>query len=67
MKHITFAAFLSLAAIAPTQAVTIDVESYGADLNGWKKNRTASYTLNNNLYRTHRPSATAQGTYMLPD
>jgi len=39
-------------------AVSFDTESFGARLNGWKKDRTAVYSFTDAKYRTHSPTIT---------
>lgn len=58
MKHLALIAAFALAGLLPSGAVTLNMEAYGAALHGWKKDRTASYTINNNRYRTHQPTGT---------
>lgn len=41
-----------------SSAVTLDVDTFGNNLNGWRKNRTAHYTIDNHTYRTHKPTVT---------
>ncbi len=56
IKTLIVSAFTSIVLLLPTSAVQFDVESFGQSLNGWRKNRTASYTIDNHAYRTHRPT-----------
>ena len=58
MKHqiITILATLTLGSSA--FAASFDTEGFGASLNGWKKNRTASYSFTDAKYRTHIPTIT---------
>lgn len=58
MKYIATIACASLLSLLSAGASSIDTESFGASLNGWKKNRTASYSINNSGYRTHQPTVT---------
>lgn len=37
-------------------AVELDIEGFGDSLNGWKKGRTANYTMDNHSYVTHVPT-----------
>lgn len=57
-KNTLLSAVLGLSRLLPSAAVTVDTESFGQSLSGWRKNRTASYSLNNHPYRTHQPSVT---------
>lgn len=58
MKYIPLALTLAITGFAPASAVTLDSQAFGASLNGWRKDRTAVYDINNNSYRTHQPTAT---------
>tara|TARA_A100001037_G_scaffold306864_1_gene357682 strand:- start:23960 stop:24577 length:618 start_codon:yes stop_codon:yes gene_type:complete len=58
MKRFSLLAVLFFTSLLPSPATTLNVEAFGKALHGWKKDRTASYTINNNRYRTHRPTAT---------
>jgi hypothetical protein len=57
-KKFLITALGSLAFLLPAQAVTVDVDAFGAALNGWRKNRTASYTIDDHPYLTHKPTIT---------
>jgi hypothetical protein len=39
-------------------AASFDAEGFGTSLNGWQKNRTASYAFTDAKYRTHFPTIT---------
>jgi len=58
MKHIVVAATLFVSFVMPLKAVSFDAEAFGASLHGWRKDRTAVYTINNRTYRTHVPTTT---------
>lgn len=58
MKRIAALAFASLLTCFSADAASLDTQSFGASLNGWNKNRTASYTINNSAFRTHIPTVT---------
>jgi hypothetical protein len=42
----------------PAHAVSFDTEGFGQRLNGWRKDRTACYSLTDAGYRTHIPTIT---------
>ncbi len=46
-------------AALPLHAVSFDLTGFGARLNGWTKNRSATYQLTDGSYRTHVPTVTA--------
>lgn len=46
------------ALLFPAGAVTVDTDSLGQSLHGWRKNRTASYSIDNHSYLTHKPTVT---------
>lgn len=56
MKTLLISAFTSVVLLWPSSAAQFDTESFGQSLNGWKKSRTASYSIDNHAYRTHRPT-----------
>ncbi len=58
IKQFLTTALGSLSLLCSAQAVTIDLEAFGADLNGWRKDRTASYTIHKHPYLTYRPTMT---------
>lgn len=58
MKKLLISALGSLALFLPTQAVIVDIDSFGAALNGWRKNRTAFYSIDNHSYLTYKPTIT---------
>lgn len=58
MNRLIILALASMVLLPPSGAVEVDSESFGTSLNGWKENRTASYTINNHRYLTHRPTVT---------
>lgn len=58
MKTTLILAFTSIILLWPASAVQMDIQSFGQSLNGWKKNRTAVYSIDNHAYRTHRPTIT---------
>jgi hypothetical protein len=49
---------LTLALGSSALAVSFDTEGFGSRLNGWKKDRTASYAFTDAKYRTHVPTIT---------
>lgn len=53
---LSFSTLLALSMALP--AVGFDEESFGQSLNGWQKNRTASYSIDQHSYLTHRPTLT---------
>ncbi|MGC6458108.1 MAG: hypothetical protein ACON4R_07035 [Akkermansiaceae bacterium] len=57
-KKFLITALGSLFLLLPAQAVTVDVDSFGAALNGWRKNRTASYKIDEHPYLTFKPTIT---------
>ncbi|MDA0766631.1 MAG: hypothetical protein O3A92_07395 [Verrucomicrobia bacterium] len=58
MKTILTIVACSLSLSLSASAVSFDAEAFGSALNGWRKNRTASYSVDNHSYRTHRPTVT---------
>ncbi|MDB4538032.1 hypothetical protein N9230_05415 [Akkermansiaceae bacterium] len=56
MKTLVVSALTLIALLLPTSAVQFDAEAFGQSMNGWRKNRTASYSIDNHAYRTHRPT-----------
>ena len=48
----------TLAFSASAFAVSFDTEGFGSRLNGWRKDRTASYSFTDAKYRTHIPTIT---------
>lgn len=59
MKHLALVTSALVLTLLPARAVWVDAEAFGAALHGWRKDHTAVYSINNNTYRTHRPTATA--------
>ena len=57
-KKFLLTALGSLSLLLPANAVTVDVENFGASLNGWRKDRTAYYTIDKHAYVTHKPTIT---------
>lgn len=57
-KKLLLTALTGLGLALPSPAVMIDLDGFGAALNGWRKNRTASYTINDNPYLTYQPTIT---------
>ena len=57
-KNFLMTALTGLSLFVPASAVTVDIDSLGAALNGWRKNRTASYSIDNHSYLTHKPTVT---------
>ncbi|MDA7868811.1 hypothetical protein N9B28_03290, partial [bacterium] len=57
-KNFLMTALTGLSLFVPASAVTVDTDSLGAALNGWRKNRTASYSIDNHSYLTHKPTVT---------
>ena len=58
MKHSLLAAFAGFALLLPVSAVTFDTETFGQTLNGWRKNSTASYSIDSHSYLTYKPTVT---------
>lgn len=58
MKTILTTILCSIGLSFSATAVTFNVEAFGNALHGWKKNRTASYSVDNHSYRTHVPTVT---------
>lgn len=56
MKTIALLASLVLAAAA--HATSFDTDAFGDSLNGWRKDRTARYSLGDGEFRTHIPAIT---------
>ena len=50
--------FAGMALLLPTAAVNFDSDSFGQSLNGWRKNRTASYSIDHHSYLTYKPTVT---------
>lgn len=57
-KKFLLSALTGFSLLLPGHAVTVDTDSFGAALNGWRKNRTASYSIDNHTYLTHVPTVT---------
>ena len=57
-KTLLLTTFAGLAVLLPASAVTFDADTFGQSLNGWRKNRTASYSIDNHGYLTHKPTVT---------
>ena len=57
-KNVLTTALTGLFLLTSASAVTVDTASLGTALNGWRKNRTASYSINNHPYVTHKPTVT---------
>lgn len=57
-KKLLITALTGLSLCLPASAVTVDTDSLGAALNGWRKNRTASYSIDSHVYLTHKPTIT---------
>jgi hypothetical protein len=55
-KKLFLTSIAGLVMLLPMSAVTFDVGSFGQSLNGWRKNRTASYSIDNHSYLTHKPT-----------
>ncbi len=58
MKKIFLTVFIGISILSPAFAVTFDTATFGESLNGWRKNRTASYSIDNHTYLTHKPTIT---------
>lgn len=58
IKQFLITALGSLSLLCSGQAVTVDIDAFGAALNGWRKDRTASYTIHKHPYLTHKPTIT---------
>ncbi len=56
MKKLLLTLLASASFAGPAAAVYFDTNAFGQSLNGWKKNRTALYSIDNNTYRTHVPT-----------
>ena len=55
-KKLFLSSIAALAMVVPASAVVFDVDTFGQSLNGWRKNRTASYSIDNHSYLTHKPT-----------
>lgn len=51
--------FVTLVLSSSAFAVTFNNDGFGGQLNGWHKNRTATYSFTDARYRTHMPTITA--------
>lgn len=58
MKIVAILVAVGLSGLGSAFGLEIDIESLGQHLNGWSKNRTASYTIDSQTYRTHVPTVT---------
>ncbi|MEM9081499.1 MAG: hypothetical protein AAGC74_12495 [Verrucomicrobiota bacterium] len=60
MKTVAIILAAALAGLGSAFGLGIDVEGFGRTLSekGWGRNRTASYTIDNQKYRTHVPTVT---------
>lgn len=55
----TFLILGALLAMTPlSQAVTLDLNNIGQQLNGWSKKNIATYTIDHVVYRTYKPTLT---------
>ena len=56
---ILLTSLLSIMSLAPACfAVTFDMKSFGASLNGWDSHQVANYAFTDSKYRTHQPTMT---------
>lgn len=58
MKLVALLAAFSLSGMGSLFGLGVDIETLGQSLNGWSKNRTATYTIDSQTYRTHVPTVT---------
>lgn len=58
MKFQIIPILATLAISSSAFAASFDTEGFGSRLNGWQKNRTASYAFTDAKYRTHVPTIT---------
>jgi hypothetical protein len=58
MKHHIIPILATLALGSSTFAASFDTAEFGARLNGWQKNRSATYKFTDATYRTHIPTIT---------
>lgn len=58
MKLAAILLAIGLSSATSTFGQSINLEGLGQSLNGWNKNRTATYTIDNRTYRTHVPTVT---------
>lgn len=58
MKSHIISSLASLVLASSALAASFDTEGFGSRLNGWQKNRTASYSFTDAKYRTHVPTIT---------
>lgn len=58
MKLAVILLAIGLSGVTSAFGQSINLEGLGQSLNGWKKNRTATYTIDNRTYRTHVPTVT---------
>ena len=56
MKLVAIVFAVSLCSLSSVFGLGIDVENLGQSLNGWSEKRVASYTFDNQSYRTHVPT-----------
>lgn len=49
---------MGMSILSSANAVTFDAATFGQALNGWQKDRTASYSIDNHKYLTHKPTLT---------
>lgn len=57
-KKFLLSALTGFSLLLPGYAVSVDTDSFGAALNGWRRDRTASYSIDNHVYLTHMPTVT---------
>ena len=57
-KKLLLTTFAGLAFLLPASAVTFDTDTFGQSLNGWLKDRTASYSIDHHSYLTYKPTVT---------
>lgn len=58
MKPHTATILATLALASSALAASFDTEGFGSRLNGWRKDRTATYSFTDAKYRTHSPTIT---------
>ncbi|MBK1884210.1 hypothetical protein JIN85_17455 [Luteolibacter pohnpeiensis] len=58
MKACWISLIVSCLCLLPSGAVTFDMKSLGASLNGWDNHQTAHYSFSDTHYQTHQPTLT---------
>ena len=58
MKIVALLVAVGFSGLTSAFGLGVNLESLGQSLNGWNKGRVATYTIDNQTYRTHQPTVT---------